>query len=79
MRQLMIVVVLTALAALPAAQEPSRAGANWFSYGGDHGGTRFSSLRNAFPRIMHGNFYFRDMLTALQGPDELRPRGEARC
>ena len=29
--------------------------------------------RNAFPRIMHGNFYFRDMLTALQGPDELRP------
>ena len=29
--------------------------------------------RNAFPRIMHGNFYFRDMLTALQGSDELRP------
>jgi mannose-6-phosphate isomerase-like protein (cupin superfamily)/uncharacterized cupin superfamily protein len=29
--------------------------------------------RNAFPRIMHGNFYFRDMLTALQGTDELRP------
>ncbi len=29
--------------------------------------------RNAFPRIMHGNFYFRDMLTALQGADELRP------
>ena len=29
--------------------------------------------RNAFPRIMHGNFYFRDMLTALQGTDDLRP------
>jgi mannose-6-phosphate isomerase-like protein (cupin superfamily) len=29
--------------------------------------------RNAFPRIMHGNFYFRDMLTALQGTDHLRP------
>jgi mannose-6-phosphate isomerase-like protein (cupin superfamily) len=29
--------------------------------------------RNAFPRIMHGNVYFRDMLTALQGTDELRP------
>ena len=29
--------------------------------------------RNAFPRIMHGNFYFRDMLTALQGTDELHP------
>lgn len=29
--------------------------------------------RNAFPRIMHGNLYFRDMLTALQGADELHP------
>ena len=29
--------------------------------------------RNAFPRIMHGNLYFRDMLTALQGPDDLHP------
>lgn len=29
--------------------------------------------RNAFPRIMHGNLYFRDMLTALQGSDELHP------
>jgi mannose-6-phosphate isomerase-like protein (cupin superfamily) len=29
--------------------------------------------RDAFPRIMHGNFYFRDMLTALQGPDSLHP------
>jgi mannose-6-phosphate isomerase-like protein (cupin superfamily) len=29
---------------------------------------------DAFPRIMHGNFYFRDMLTALQGPDSLHPR-----
>ena len=44
MRKWMIVVVLVYLAAMPAAQEMSRAGANWFSYGGDHGGTRFSSL-----------------------------------
>jgi mannose-6-phosphate isomerase-like protein (cupin superfamily) len=29
--------------------------------------------RDAFPRIMHGNLYFRDMLTALQGPDSLHP------
>jgi mannose-6-phosphate isomerase-like protein (cupin superfamily) len=29
--------------------------------------------RNAFPRIMHGSLYFRDMLTALQGPDDLHP------
>jgi quinoprotein glucose dehydrogenase len=45
MRKLMILVVLLSLAAVPAAQEPSRAGANWFSYGGDPGGTRYSSLR----------------------------------
>jgi mannose-6-phosphate isomerase-like protein (cupin superfamily) len=29
--------------------------------------------RDAFPRIMHGNLLFRDMLTALQGPDSLHP------
>jgi mannose-6-phosphate isomerase-like protein (cupin superfamily) len=29
--------------------------------------------RDSFPRIMHGNMYFRDMLTALQGPDSLHP------
>jgi len=29
--------------------------------------------RDAFPRILHGNLYFRDMLTALQGPDSLHP------
>jgi mannose-6-phosphate isomerase-like protein (cupin superfamily) len=28
---------------------------------------------DAFPRIMHGNLYVRDMLTALQGPDNLHP------
>ena len=44
MRKLMVLVVLVYLAAMPAAQEMSRAGANWFSYGGDPGGTRFSSL-----------------------------------
>ena len=44
MRKWVILAVLVYLAAMPAAQEMSRAGANWFSYGGDHGGTRFSSL-----------------------------------
>jgi mannose-6-phosphate isomerase-like protein (cupin superfamily) len=29
--------------------------------------------RDAFPRIVHGNLYFRDMLTSLQGPDSLHP------
>lgn len=29
--------------------------------------------RDAFPRIMHGNLYVKDMLTALQGPDPLHP------
>ncbi len=29
--------------------------------------------RDSFPRIVHGNLYFRDMLTALQGPDVLNP------
>lgn len=29
--------------------------------------------RDAFPRIMHGNLYFRDMLTASQGGDPLKP------
>jgi mannose-6-phosphate isomerase-like protein (cupin superfamily) len=28
---------------------------------------------NAFPRIVHGNMYFRDMLTALRGSDPLHP------
>jgi len=28
---------------------------------------------DAFPRIMHGNLYFRDMLTALEGTDSLHP------
>jgi mannose-6-phosphate isomerase-like protein (cupin superfamily) len=29
--------------------------------------------RNSMPRIMHGNMVFRDMLTSLQGPDNLHP------
>jgi mannose-6-phosphate isomerase-like protein (cupin superfamily) len=29
--------------------------------------------RDGMPRIVHGNLYFRDMLTALQGPDPLHP------
>jgi quinoprotein glucose dehydrogenase len=45
MRKWVIPAVLVYLAATPAAQEPSRAGADWFSYGGDPGGTRYSSLR----------------------------------
>lgn len=31
------------------------------------------SWRDAVPRIMHGNIYFRDMLTAFEGTDPLRP------
>ena len=29
--------------------------------------------RDSFPRMMHGNLYVRDMLTALQGSDSLHP------
>ena len=29
--------------------------------------------RDSFPRMMHGNLYVRDMLTALQGTDPLHP------
>lgn len=29
--------------------------------------------RNSMPRLMHGNLVFRDMLTALEGPDDLHP------
>ena len=32
-----------------------------------------ANWRDTFPRIMHGNLYFRDMLTALQGPDSVHP------
>src|SRR6478672_1347975 len=39
-----VIVVLVYFAGTLAAQEPSHTGANWFSYGGDPGGTRFSSL-----------------------------------
>jgi mannose-6-phosphate isomerase-like protein (cupin superfamily) len=31
------------------------------------------SWRDAFPRVEHGNMYFRDMLTALEGGDPLDP------
>jgi mannose-6-phosphate isomerase-like protein (cupin superfamily) len=31
------------------------------------------SWRDEVPRIMHGNVYFRDMLTTLEGPDPLHP------
>lgn len=29
--------------------------------------------RNSMPRLMHGSLVFRDMLTALEGPDDLHP------
>ena len=32
-----------------------------------------ANWRDAYPRIRHGNLYFRDMLTALEGPDSLHP------
>lgn len=35
--------------------------------------------RDSFPRIMHDNFYFRDMLTAFQGDDVLDPVKKGAC
>jgi quinoprotein glucose dehydrogenase len=45
MRRCVILAIVVYLTAAPSAQEAPRAGADWFSYGGDHGGTRYSSLR----------------------------------
>jgi mannose-6-phosphate isomerase-like protein (cupin superfamily) len=38
-----------------------------------------NNWRDAFPRIVHGNLYFRDMLTALVGPDSLHPARKGAC
>ena len=38
-----------------------------------------NNWRDAFPRIVHGNLYFRDMLTALDGPDSLHPARKGAC
>ncbi|MFC1650956.1 cupin domain-containing protein [Candidatus Latescibacterota bacterium] len=35
--------------------------------------------RNSMPRLMHGNLVFRDMLTALEGPDDLHPTRRGAC
>ena len=35
--------------------------------------------RQSMPRIMHGHFIFRDMLTALEGPDHLHPARRGAC
>jgi mannose-6-phosphate isomerase-like protein (cupin superfamily) len=35
--------------------------------------------RNSQPRIMHGNLVFRDMLTALEGPDDFHPAHRGAC
>ncbi len=35
--------------------------------------------RDSMPRIMHGNFIFRDMLTALEGLDDLHPTRRGAC
>ncbi len=35
--------------------------------------------RHSMPRIMHGHFIFRDMLTALEGPDHLHPTRRGAC
>ena len=35
--------------------------------------------RNSMPRIMHGNLVFRDMLTSLEGPDDLHPTRRGAC
>ncbi len=34
---------------------------------------------NSMPRLMHGNMVFRDMLTALEGPDDLHPTRRGAC
>lgn len=36
-------------------------------------GMYMGGWKETLPRIMHGNIYFRDMLTALKGPDALHP------
>lgn len=36
-------------------------------------GMYMGGWKETLPRIMHGNLYFRDMLTALKGEDALRP------
>jgi mannose-6-phosphate isomerase-like protein (cupin superfamily) len=38
-----------------------------------------NNWHDAFPRIVHGNLYFRDMLTALDGPDSLHPARKGAC
>ncbi len=35
--------------------------------------------QSSIPRLMHGHLVFRDMLTALQGPDELHPTRRGAC
>jgi len=35
--------------------------------------------RNSMPRIMHRNLIFRDMLTSLEGPDDLHPIRRGAC
>ena len=35
--------------------------------------------RNSMPRIMHRSLIFRDMLTALEGPDDLHPTRRGAC
>jgi mannose-6-phosphate isomerase-like protein (cupin superfamily) len=35
--------------------------------------------RNSTPRLMHGNLVFRDMLTTLEGPDDLHPSRRGAC
>jgi len=35
--------------------------------------------RDSMPRIMHGNLVFRDMLTSLEGPDDLHPTRRGAC
>ncbi len=35
--------------------------------------------RDSMPRLMHGSLVFRDMLTALEGPDDLHPARRGAC
>jgi mannose-6-phosphate isomerase-like protein (cupin superfamily) len=58
----------------PPAGDYGRLDNSPFKYGEEQDVDMFmGSWRNGFPRIEHGNMYFRDMLTALKGGDPLHP------
>jgi mannose-6-phosphate isomerase-like protein (cupin superfamily) len=58
----------------PSGRDFARLDNSPFKLNGEVDVDMFSGAwRDAFPRIVHGNLYFRDMLTALQGVDAQHP------